>query len=83
MNKLEEDILVFAARYAHTRNTYAALVVIEHAIDVWDKLSHHTKEQLIREARNEAIYHQPKWEYLATLDPIQLELDFGEESENN
>lgn len=68
MNKPRiDDILVFAARYAHTRQTYAASLVVDVIIENWDNLQPHTKEQLIKEAKNEATCNQQEWGRLFNL----------------
>ena len=57
----EQTCLVFASRYAHDRNTSAALIVVNTILQNWDRLTQHTKEQLFREARSEAMYNLDDW----------------------
>jgi len=65
MTPIEENMIVFAARYAHGRNTGAALQVVKHILNVWDELSYRTKDHLISES-NEASYCLDEWEMLRT-----------------
>ena len=57
---VKEGVLVFAARYAHGRNTGAAFMVVRDILSVWDCLSEYTKEQLYRESF-EASYCKDDW----------------------
>ena len=57
----QASIYIYAARYAHTRNTGAALQVVTQILAVWNKLPYQAKEQLAREAENEAIYNAEDW----------------------
>lgn len=54
---------MFAARYAHTRNTGAALMVVSTILDNWDSLTLETQAQLKREAK-EATYNLEGWQKL-------------------
>lgn len=63
----EQSCLVFAARYAHTRHTAAACVVVDEIIQKWDKLRPETQDQLKREAKNEAVYNSEDWKRLIDL----------------
>ncbi len=56
--------LVFAARYAHTRRTGAALLVVNAIIDNWDRLSADTQKQIINEAVNEATCNLEDWKLI-------------------
>jgi len=67
MGKKEDTILIFAARYAHSRNTAAAFVVVGQILANWHMLSKSTKEQLKREAKNEAVYNLSDWAKLKEL----------------
>lgn len=57
-------ILVFAARYAHTRKTGGALQVVRSILKSWDLLDLKTKEQLVREAKNEATCNHEDWQLI-------------------
>ena len=57
----EQTCLIFAARYAHDRNTGAALMVVNAIMHNWDRLTQHTKDQLFREARAWAGYNLDDW----------------------
>lgn len=63
MTQLEETMIVFAARYAHKRNTGGALMVVTRALNVWDKLTENTKRKLYDESR-EAQYCKEDWQKL-------------------
>ena len=60
----EQTCLIFAARYAHDRNTGAALMVVNAIMQNWDRLTQHTKDQLFREARAEAMCSLDDWHRL-------------------
>lgn len=64
MNNDLDNMIVYAARYAHARQTGAALQVVSCAIKNWDKLSARIQEQLVREASNEATYNHNDWQRL-------------------
>ncbi len=57
---MNENILVFAARYAHGRNTGAPLMVVNEILHQWDKLGAGTKKQLYIESF-EASYQPDMW----------------------
>ena len=59
----ESCVYVYAARYAHARNTGAALQVVSAIAGVWDRLPEHINDQLTREA-TEAVYHLDDWKLL-------------------
>ena len=61
MNNNLQSCLVYAARYAHTRNTGAALQVVNEILMHWDSLSTNTKKQLKREAKNETLFNKEDW----------------------
>jgi len=65
---MKKTVLVFAARYAHTRQTSAAFVVVQAILHNWDLLQPHTKKQLIREAKEEAEYNLTEWGKITTKD---------------
>ena len=66
MTNHEESMLVFAARYAHSRNTSAAHMVVAEIIGKWPELRASTRRQLVRESR-EAIYNHDYWQRLVDL----------------
>lgn len=61
MNNNLQSCLVYAARYAHTHDTGAALQVVNEILKHWDSLSTNTKEQLKREAKNETLFNKEDW----------------------
>jgi len=56
--------LVFAARYAHSRNTTAAYVVVDEILRKWDHIPGPDRIQLCKEAKNEATYNFDQWSRL-------------------
>lgn len=60
----EQSCLVFAARYAHTRETGAAAMVVDTALLNWDRLIPETQAQLQREAAHEATCNMEDWKRL-------------------
>jgi hypothetical protein len=56
----EQTCLIFAARYAHHRNTGAALMVVNAILQNWDRITPRVREQLQREAE-EATYNLEDW----------------------
>ena len=69
MSNYEQSCLVFAARYAHTRNIIStAFIVINVILKNWDRLTILTQTQLKREAENEAenetIYNKNIWKLI-------------------
>lgn len=63
MTRGHENMMVYAARYAHGRNTGAALQVVSHILAEWDGLAPVTKETLYKESV-EAGYCQEDWQKL-------------------
>ena len=59
-----ENMLIYAARYAHGRKTGAALQVVNCAIKNWGDLSENIRKQLCNEAANEAQYCKEDWQRL-------------------
>ena len=66
MTTYEESMLVFAARYAHHRNTGASLMVVNEIISKWPDISESTRRQLVREAQ-EATYNHDDWRQMVDL----------------
>lgn len=60
----EESCLIFAARYAHGRQTSAASVVVSGILSKWDRLSDGAKSQLKREAETSAAGNIDDWKRL-------------------
>jgi hypothetical protein len=56
-----DNVMVFACRYAHTRQTGAALMVCKAVIAMRDELSAQAKAQIIEEAENEATCNRDDW----------------------
>ncbi len=59
MFEVNEEMVMYAFRYALGRKTYSVSTVSDYLIDFWGRLKPHTKEQIIREIetaieRNEA-----------------------------
>jgi hypothetical protein len=59
-------MLVFAARYAHNRQTGASYAVCKAIANVWDDLDKPTQEQLQRESF-EATCNDNDWEIIRKL----------------
>lgn len=66
LHPAEQDCFVFAARYAHTRNTGAAFMVVNAILHNWDKLDKHIQKQLKEEALNEAMFNMDDWNRIIT-----------------
>lgn len=64
MNNELNSCFIFAARYAHARNTGAARLVVNSILDHWDELDPRIQIQLIAEAKNEAMYDFEDWQRL-------------------
>ncbi len=58
-----QTAMLFAARYAHYRQTGAALAVVSALISCWHQLTPHTRDQIIRESID-AVYNQDDWQRL-------------------
>lgn len=63
MKEYSESMLVFAARYAHSRNTGAAFMVVRQILDVWGELSEQTRDMILKE-RKEATCNFEDWAML-------------------
>jgi hypothetical protein len=68
---MDENLLVYAMRYALGRQTGATAQVASAIILNWPRLSEQTKAQILKEVRNEARFPE-EWESV-------LALDFGKE----
>ena len=66
MNQIDQTVWIFAARYAHHRNTGAAWAVVNSVKSNWDLFDEATKNQLIKES-HEATHNQEDWEVLRKL----------------
>lgn len=60
---IDNTFYIFAARYAHHRNTGAAYAVVQRILADWDTLDLPTRQQLIREA-SEATHCEDDWKRL-------------------
>lgn len=58
-----QTCLVFAARYAHHRNTGGALAICTAIRDQWTSLDKHTQDQILRES-HEATANLDDWQKL-------------------
>jgi hypothetical protein len=58
-----QTVLVFAARYAHNRKTYAASIVCDEIRKHWANLDENTRTQIIRESE-EAGENRQTWQDL-------------------
>ena len=63
MNSDLGSMLIYAARYAHTRKTGAAMQVVNCAVRNWGALDHRHKLQLLRESK-EATCNLDDWKRL-------------------
>jgi len=61
-----DTIAVFAARYAHHRNTAASFAFLQNIRAVKDQLSDNCKKQLVQES-HEADYNLDDWASLRDL----------------
>ena len=61
MNHHTETNYIFAARYTHNRNTGGTGAVIRELVQVWDRLTPETQEQIEREARRDATENRREW----------------------
>lgn len=57
------NLAVYAARYAHHRNTGAALQVVTALKDLWQKIPEVDQMQIVSES-NEATCNEHEWEDL-------------------
>ncbi len=64
MTDYEASVYLFAARYARTRNTGAALIVVNNIIAAWDEIPHRVLKKIISETRQEAEYCVEDWNLL-------------------
>lgn len=60
---LYETALIFAARYAHGRNTAAAFTVVRAIQQAWPLLSEYARIMILRES-HEAAFNLDDWERL-------------------
>jgi hypothetical protein len=65
--QIEQNCYVFAARYAHTRNTSAAYHVVRAICANWDRFTPEIQSLLLREAKNEATCNHDDWDKLIAL----------------
>ena len=63
MTSAENTCFVFAARYAHTRNTAGAYAVVTGLKAVWGDLDTPTRAQIVKES-HEALYNLNDWDDL-------------------
>jgi hypothetical protein len=63
-----QTLLVFSARYSHTRQTGAAYQVVNAIKNNWDSIDDRTRLQLICESQNEATCNYEDWNQLLELD---------------
>ncbi len=68
MTNYENGVYIYAARYAHKRNTGAALQVVSSIVKNWDKLSIETQLQLQSEAVEDATFNLDYWDELKKLE---------------
>ena len=59
----EQSCFVYAARYAHSRDTGAAMQVVNTILHNWHRFDYRTQQQLKTEA-DEATYNQEDWQQL-------------------
>jgi hypothetical protein len=60
---MNETMLIFAARYAHGRNTGGAFMVVRYILSVWDDLSNSARAVLYKESF-EATFCKEDWKML-------------------
>ncbi len=61
-----QTALVFAARYAHNRETGAAMAVVRALESCWNQLNAHTKAQILAETHDATCNHA-EWERLRSF----------------
>jgi len=68
----EETILIFAARYAHSRKTGGSLIVCSEIESKWPWLSFATQDQIKREIKDEKragrLENHEGWDRVLNLD---------------
>ena len=64
----EELCLIFAARYAHGRQSIAAHIVVAEILKKWEGISDNRKAQLKREAEISAAANIDDWQRLIDHD---------------
>lgn len=64
LSSREESCLVFAARYAHSRKTAAAHLVVSEILSKWEGISESTRAQLKREAEVSSAANIDDWQRL-------------------
>lgn len=67
-----DALALFAARYAHNRNTGAPLMVVRQLMQIWPELQVQTREKIIKESKNEAMYCLEDWRLLWDLADNEL-----------
>jgi len=73
MNALNVSLLmIYAARYAHGRNTGAALQVTSYILAEWDNIDKRDKKQLYHDSF-EAAYCQEDWKRLQDRFESEIE----------
>lgn len=75
MYEVNEEMVMYAFRYALGRNTYAVSTVSDYLIQFWHRFKPHTREQIIKEIeeaieRNEAgmSYDVVRWKSILLLE---------------
>ncbi len=61
LSDIECSCLIYAARYAHTRNTGAAAQVVSVILSSWHRIPQRVRGQLKREAGSDAICNAHDW----------------------
>ena len=56
-----ENLLVFACRYCHSRQTGAALMTVKVLIHHWDEITPRTQATIIKEATSDATCNIEDW----------------------
>ncbi len=59
----DSSVFIYAARYAHNRNTGAAMQVVNAILHLWDRFDYVDQQQLKREAK-EAVFNIEDWKRL-------------------
>ncbi len=57
----DSSVYIYAARYAHNRNTGAAMQVVNAILQLWDRFNYVDQQQLKREAK-EAAFNIEDWQ---------------------
>ena len=67
MSDINENVYVYACRYAYNRQTGAAKQIVNILTSVWSGLSVKTRSTILKESEHEAFYNKSDWRRLKRL----------------